>query len=198
MPKTTTQDRLSSDELHELFDLMSHPMISFDCGELCREVGDGMPVCCDHNNFHPLLFTDEFEWLREHKKAGWKKFKPATKLEKNEVDTLCDHLIYADCPGIENCDRDHRALVCRLFPFEPHVDRTGNIVGLAFITEDSSKCPLVAKPLKTFEKKYTRASIKVWQKIIDTYPAEKELYISESRKRERRAQRKGKKVRILK
>ncbi len=197
MPKKKTEETLSAEDLLELFELMSQPMISFDCGQLCSDAGGGMPVCCDHKNFHPLLFADEFKWLQEHKQAGWKKFRPRTAFDRKEVKELCDHLVYADCPGIDNCNRDHRALVCRMFPFEPHVDRKGKVLGLAFITEDAGKCPLVAKPLKTFNRKYVRASIKAWQRIIEAYPAEKELYIAESRKRERRAGRRGRKVRLL-
>ena len=197
MANNKTNGKLSSEELHELFELMSHPMISFDCGQLCRDTGDGMPVCCDHSNFHPLLFTDEYKWLKAHRGAQWKKFVPKSKLDRKEVKELADHLIFADCPGIENCNRDNRALVCRFFPFEPHVCGDGKVQGLAFITEDEKKCPLVKKPRKTFSKRYVNASIKVWQKIIDAYPDEKELYVSESKKRERRAKRKDKRVRLL-
>jgi hypothetical protein len=37
----------------------------------------------------------------------------------------------------------------------------------------------------------------VWREILNTYPEEKELYMGESRKRERRARRKGRKIRML-
>jgi hypothetical protein len=198
MPKTTSKPKLTPDELHELFELMSNPMVSFDCGQLCHVAGGGQPVCCDHGNFHPLLFADEYEWLKAHRGANWKRFKPKTRADKKEVDELCDHLLFADCPGIENCNRDHRSLVCRFFPFEPHVDPKGTVIGLAFITEDAKKCPLVAKPLKTFRKTYVKASMKVWQKIIDAYPEEKELYVAESKNRVRRAKRNHRRVRLLK
>ena len=77
------------------------------------------------------------------------------------------------------------------------MDSEGNVVGLAFITNDAKKCPLVAKPLDTFRPEYISASIKVWQRLIDTYPDEKELYISESRKREKRARKKRRELRLL-
>lgn len=188
---------MTHEELEKLFELMSHPMIAFDCGKLCSEAGGGMPICCNHNNFHPLLFQDELKWLCEHKEAGWKRFEPKSRFEKREVKEMCDHLVFADCPGIDNCDRDHRALVCRLFPFEPHVDSRGKVLGLAFITEDPEKCPLVSHPPETFSREYIQASMKAWQYIVDTYRAEKELYISESRKREKRAKRKGMELRVL-
>ncbi len=198
MTKKPQQDTLSHDELHELFKLMENPMISFNCGELCRDAAEGTPYCCDHSNFHPLLFSDEYEWLKAHRGAEWEPFEPKTRLDKREVKSLSDHLLYANCPGIENCNRDNRALVCRFFPFEPHLDADGKVEGLAFITNDPMQCPLVKKPLETFNREYIDASIKVWQKIVDTYPAERDLYIAESRKREKRSRKKKRPFRILK
>lgn len=196
MSRKSTSKKLSCSELHELFDLMSHAMVDFDCGSLCRNAG-GVPICCNNREFHPLLYTEELKWLREHKKADWKPFRPTTSRDRKLASELSDHLVFADCPGIDHCNRDHRALVCRMFPFEPHVDDSGKVVALAFITEDPAKCPLIEMPRKTFQTKYIHASMKVWQRLIDKYPEEKELYISESRKRERRALRKGRKIRLL-
>lgn len=198
MTKKNQINSLSHEELHELFELMSNPMISFDCGELCRDKIAGTPYCCDHSNFHPLLFSDEYEWLKAHRGAEWKPFQPKTKLEKREVKELCDHLLYANCPGIKKCNRDTRALVCRFFPFEPHLDKEGNIEGLAFITNDPKQCPLVKKSPDTFKREYIDASIKVWQKIIDTFPAERDLYATESRKRKERARKKKQPFHLVK
>jgi hypothetical protein len=172
-------------------------MVDFDCGRLCNGAGGGIPICCNSSRFHPLLYTEELKWLREHKKADWRPSKPRTSRERKTAAALSDHLVFADCPGIQNCNRDHRALVCRMFPFEPHVDDSGKVVAIAFVTEDPGMCPLVEMPRSTFQTKYIRASMKAWQRLIDKYPEERELYICESRKRERRALRKGIKIRLI-
>lgn len=197
MPAKNKKPKLTHNDLEKMFDLMSHSMISFDCGQLCKETCSCIPACCDNNTLFPLLFKEEYVWLTEHKGADWKSFKPCRK-KYTEFKNLSDHLIFAKCPGIEKCNRDTRALACRFFPFEPYVDRKGKVLGLTFMTDDPEQCPLVTKPVKTFSKKYIRASIKVWQSLVDTFPDEKRLYKSESRKRERHAAKKGTRLRILK
>lgn len=196
MPVKKDQPELTRNDLEKMFDLMSHSMISFDCGQLCKDSCGGIPACCDSRNFYPLLFKEEYIWLTEHKGADWKAFTPQAE-KPGEYDDLSEHLVFAKCPGIEKCNRETRALVCRFFPFEPYVDKNGKVVGLTFMTDDPKQCPLVSKPARIFSRKYIRASIKVWQSIIDTFPDEKRLYKSESRKRERRALKKGIKLRIL-
>jgi hypothetical protein len=83
------------------------------------------------------------------------------------------------------------------FPFEPHLDRDGKVLGLVFIEEGSDECPLVRKPLRIYNPLYITNAIQFWQELIELIPDEKELYTSESRKRERRAKRRGERVRII-
>ena len=54
------------------------------------------------------------------------------------------------------------------------------------------------KSRRIYNPVYIANSIVFWQELFDLYPEEKELYIHESGKRERRLKRQGKKIRVFK
>ncbi len=83
------------------------------------------------------------------------------------------------------------------FPFEPHVGRDGMVAGLVYKDEGDEDCPLMKKSPGIYNPVYIANSIKFWQELFDLYEEEKELYMSESRKRERRVRRNGRRVRVF-
>ena len=102
------------------------------------------------------------------------------------------------CPGIRKCDRTRRALVCRVFPFEPHCDPNGKMIGLAYNYTPEIPCPLRRRRKNIYNPAYLRNAMIVWRDILDIFPEEKELYIEESRKLRRRFKRLGRRVPIFK
>lgn len=188
--------RLTERHLRRFYRLLSLPMTGFDCGELCAPGNGGKPYCCDGQLIAPVLFREELAWHRTRDNF-WKKMPVRSRSDRKMVDELSPSNVYAECPGPQKCIRSKRSLVCMTYPFEPHVDRDGKILGLVFIHEGSKDCPLVRKPFKIYNPDYIANAIQFWQELTDLLPDEKELYKGESRKRERRAKRRGDTVRII-
>lgn len=189
--------RISEKQLRRFRKLLSVRMIDFDCGKLCAPKNDGIPYCCENESCVPILFREEFNW---HQKNGkfWKRMPPVTKEIKKFIDESVDYYVFSKCPGPAGCKRTKRSLNCMTFPFEPYVNRKGEVPGLTRVDGDNSVCPLTKKPKNVFNPLYISNSIKFWQELFALYPEEEELYIGETRKRERRAKRRGEKVRIFK
>jgi hypothetical protein len=188
--------RITEKQLGRFYRLLSAKMIDFDCGKICAPKNDGIPYCCDNVSCVPILFREEFNW---HQKNGkfWKRMPPVNKRIKKYIDESEDYYVFSKCPGVAGCKRTKRSLNCMMFPFEPYVNKKGEVLGLTQIDGDASDCPLTRKPKNAFNPLYISNSIKFWKELFELYPEEEELYINETKKRERRAKRKGKKLRIF-
>ena len=120
-----------------------------------------------------------------------------TKKEKALVEKAMDHYVFAACPGCFSCERSKRAIVCRIYPFEPHLDRQGRIVGLAYQRERDKNCPLTSRSPGIIKRAYIANSIKFWREMFELFPEERELYQRESRKRVRRAKRSEQRIPVF-
>lgn len=188
--------RISENKLRRFYRLLSIPMIDFDCGKLCAPKNGGIPVCCENEDVVPILFHEEYKY---HSRNGrfWKRMPPVNKEIKKFIDESEDYYIFSKCPGPAGCKRSKRSLNCRTFPLEPHVAKEGEVIGLAYAEARDVNCPLIGKPKKIFNSLYIQNTIKFWQEMFECYPEEKEMYIEESRKRERRLKRRGKRLSIF-
>lgn len=171
-------------------------MIDFDCGKLCAPRNEGIPHCCDRESVIPVLFSEEYSWHRK-KDRFWKRMPVKTKDDREFVSDSYPYYVFSVCPGPAQCLRSRRSLNCMTFPFEPHVNRDGRVVGLIYQDQENGQCALKGKPLKTYNPVYIANAITFWQEMIDAIPDEKDLYIHESKHRERSCKRKGKKLRIF-
>ena len=190
--------KLTGRKLKALYRLLSVPMIDFDCGKLCAPGNDGVPLCCDHRISVPLLLRDEFRWHRK-RHTFWKKMPRKSKSQRALAEE-CRHSpdVLALCPGPAKCEREKRAFACRTFPFEPHCDAKGRVLGLAFNYTPEIPCPLRRKRKVAYNPEYIRNAIKFWNQILEIFPEERSLYTRESKKLRREARRKGRKVRLFK
>ena len=188
---------MTDQQLERFYRILSVPMTDFDCGSYCTPQNNGVPYCCDQENLVPVLFKDEFKWNRK-KGAFWEKMPVQTKSDKRLIKDSCSYNIFAMCPGPQNCRRTLRALVCRLFPFEPFLDHMGCVIGLVYQNGENECCSLFGRPQQIYNQTYIRNCIQVWQELVNIFPEEKDMYIRESRKRKRDAARTGKPVRFFK
>ena len=190
------RQRLSDRQLRRFYRLLSVRMTDFDCGRLCAPGNDGVPYCCDGSRCVPVLFREEYEWHRR-RYSFWRRMPVRTKQDRELVGRARAYNVFGSCPGPGGCRRPCRALVCRLFPFEPFVRDDGRVLGLVYQEERKQDCPLIGKPKGVYNPAYIRNAVRVWQEILDSVSSERDLYIGESRKRERRAARTGKRHRVL-
>ncbi|MBI4825030.1 MAG: TIGR04282 family arsenosugar biosynthesis glycosyltransferase [Nitrospirae bacterium] len=190
------KERITERDMKMFQDLLSVNMIDFDCGKLCAPKNNGVPVCCENEFVVPILFHDEY---KRHRRNGrfWKRA-PRTEEVKKYIEESEDYYVFASCPGPEKCIREQRSFNCMTFPFEPHINKDGEIAGLSYFNGKDVKCSLMDKPQKTYNPKYISNSIKFWKELFEYYPEEKESYMDESRKRERKAKRTGKRFKLFK
>lgn len=188
--------RISDKQLRRFYRLLSVPMIGFDCGALCAPKNEGIPRCCENEYVVPILFREEFRWHRRNSDF-WKKIRPASNIIRKFIEESESYYVFSSCPGPQGCRRNKRSLNCMTFPFEPHVDRQGEIMGLTFINDSLGSCPLARKPKKIFNPRYVENSIQFWSELFSIYTGEREMYIEESARRERRLRRQGKRLKLL-
>jgi hypothetical protein len=189
--------KLTERQLARFYRMLSVRMTDFDCGRRCAPNNGDIPYCCDGKKVVPILYRDEYKWLRTKKKF-WRKMPIKTAFEKKLIQDTCYYNVFALCPGVQDCRRTLRALVCRLFPFEPFLDERGFVLGLVYQDGENEQCPLVGKPQRIYNPQYIKNSIRVWQELVDTFPEEKDMYVRESRKRARRATRLKKSISLFK
>ncbi|MBI4842901.1 MAG: TIGR04282 family arsenosugar biosynthesis glycosyltransferase [Nitrospirae bacterium] len=182
--------RIAEEDIERFQNLLAVEMIDFDCGKLCAPINNGVPACCDNESVVPILFQEEYKrhW---HNGRFWKRA-PKTKEIKKYIKEHEDYYVFSQCPGTGRCERPKRSFNCMTFPFEPHLDRDGNVAGISYMNSREIECPLMGKPKKIYNPEYISNSIKFWNELFAHYPEEKDMYMGESLKRERRAKRAGK------
>jgi hypothetical protein len=188
--------RLTERQVRRFVRLLSVSMTDFDCGALCAPHHGGIPYCCNTTNVVPILFRTEYG-MHRRRDGFWTRFRPRTKAERRMIEEACDYNVFCTCPGPAGCRRSRRALVCRTFPFEPHLDTGGRVMGLAYQDETNPGCPLNGKPSRLYNPAYIRNAIRFWMELTAAIPEERRLYMAESRKRERRALRTGRPYRLF-
>lgn len=185
------KQKISEYRLKKWYRLLDTPMLDFDCGTLCAPHNDGIAMCCDKELTVPLLFKEEYRWHRK-RSAYWKRYPVA---DRKEYDTEHDFACF--CPGPLKCDRKKRALVCRTYPFEPHLDTHGAIVGMTYIYGSNQHCPLIGTLDYAFNPEYMARSIQYWNEVFEVFPDEREHYIAESQRIRRMMKRKGSPVPVF-
>jgi hypothetical protein len=188
--------RINEALLKKFYRLLSVRMLDFDCGTLCAPENGGIPKCCENDNVVPVLFHEEYHWHRERGKF-WKRASKRNPEVKKFIDESETYYVFANCPGPSGCRRSMRSFNCRIYPFEPYVNRQGDVEGLMYAEGDKDTCPLIGRPARLYNPKYIANSIRFWSELFEIYPEEKEMYIRESRKRRRRTERKGKRFKVI-
>lgn len=187
---------LTDDQIRRFHRLLSVRMIDFDCGKLCAPNNNGVPYCCDRESVIPVLFSEEYNWHRKKKKF-WEKMPVRTEEDREFVEDSYPYYAFSVCPGHKDCIRSMRSLNCMTYPFEPQVSRDGTVLGLIYQDQENGPCSLKGKPERIYNPKYISNAIQYWQEVIDSIPDEKDMYIDESRRRERRYKRKGLKIKVF-
>ena len=187
---------ISEAELRRFYWLLSARMTDFDCGTLCAPANHGIPCCCDQKLTLPILYANEYRWQRR-KSGFWRRTRPLDPEEEKVIGDLDAFYVAAKCAGLARCRRSRRALVCRMFPFEPHLDDKGGVLGITYQYEAADRCPLVGRRASAYNPAYIRNSVMFWQEILCLLPREREMYRRESRKLRRRFKRAGKRVQVF-
>lgn len=183
-------------ELQHYYDLLDESLTPYDCGKLCSPSNGGEPFCCSVENAVPMLYREEFRYLK-HRTQLWDRWQPKTARDKKQKkEDESPILIFCECKGVAHCERPNRSVGCRTFPLEPYLDAEGNLIGLIFMREFKGKCPLISR-LKDIKQSAIDKQYEFWKLMLAKKSDELELYISTSKGWRISAAKRGVKLPIL-
>jgi hypothetical protein len=196
MGEKKTHKNLTEEEAVYFHSLLTEEITSYNCGKLCSPDNGGEPFCCKVENAVPNLYKAEFSYIQKRSKL-WSVWKPVTKHEINLKKTSeSEDTIFCECRGVQHCERDYRSITCRTFPLEPYIDKRGVFVGLVFMREFMSGCPLTSRP-KDIRQEFIDAHYIFWEKFMLRKPDELYTYTKSSISYRRFRTRSGKKFVIF-
>lgn len=118
-------------------------VVPVDCGEKCRHLNDGVPVCCDIENAVPIMDRHEYKLLRARSDL-WRKYRPPNAHGEELVESLHEDCVACECKGAAFCERDNRSLSCRAFPFFPYITKHGDFIGMATYWTFEDRCWVIS------------------------------------------------------
>ena len=80
MSKSKTESQAKSTgakpkTFRKIFDFFDAPVVDIDCGQMCKHLNDGSPVCCDTDNAIPIVQKAEWKALKKRTDM-WSAYEP--------------------------------------------------------------------------------------------------------------------------
>lgn len=188
--------RLRPKDFEALYAGFASPPARFDCGKKCAPFNEGVPFCCDSGWVVPVACREEWKFL-ESRTRLWHEFRPRTSPELAMVEEVdAEQSVFIECRGALHCERENRSVSCRTFPYEPYFDGDENLLGLVYNRVLEGKCYLVDRH-RVATKKYVGEFLRFFDRLFELLPAERELYIAQSRRYRRTMSRRKRPLVVL-
>jgi hypothetical protein len=162
---------LTGEDLAEIHRVFAAPIAALDCGTKCASLNGGVPFCCDGSQVVPVLWDVELALLRERTDM-WRA------VDRREERRLGlerpDGQRFARCRGHERCEREHRALSCRSFPFYPYF-ADGDFFGLGYHWEWAGRC-WVLERTELVLPEFVSGFVRAWEIVFERDPAEADFF----------------------
>lgn len=150
----------------------------YDCGRICAPLNGGEPVCCSTQNAIPVVEKSEWRLLRK-KTDLWHRFKPTDADGRKVVEELASSSCAIECKGAAFCERQHRTLACRAFPFFPYFNKAKEVVGVSCYWIFEDRCWVISN-LKIVEHRFIRELLDAFALVFRHDEDEREAYIDQS------------------
>lgn len=170
---------LTPAQVAELHGLLQAPVTAFDCGTLCAPGNGGVPVCCHAPTILPVLYKAELALLRRRTTMWTRHVPQGADAELAQLARPCD--VFAVCKGHLQCEREHRDLTCRTFPFEPYLDHRGRLAGLVFCFDLAHLCPLMLGDQR-IEPEFLAQCLRMYARLFEFAPEEHAFHLGISRR----------------
>ncbi len=180
----TLNQKITPGVFRELYSLLDDPITKRDCGSLCAPANGGVPFCCDVHNAVPLMYKEEYKFLKSRTDI-WSPWKPRRKGDEALLEDLASDQIFCECKGVQHCERENRSISCRTFPLEPYIDKRGELVGLVFNSVFLGRCPLTEKK-HLVRQAVVDKHFEFWDRWTDLKDDEFQLYYDLSKTLRRR------------
>lgn len=179
-----TVSGLKSTEIAQFYTDFDAPITTLDCGRKCAPYNpSGKPFCCDICHAVPTAYHAEWEYLQPRTNL-WHEWR-AEQCTDNEEERLAevarlwedtpDSMILLECLGPSKCEREHRALTCRQFPFFPYLNSDGDFLGLSYYWEYEEQCWVISN-LPRVTDDYRQQFVAAFDTLFERMPEEQENY----------------------
>jgi hypothetical protein len=158
----------------KIFDRFRAPVVDLDCGQKCKHLNNGVPICCDTEHAVPIMNKDEYKLLRRRSDL-WRAFKPSGPDTQELVDSLGKGCKAVECKGAKFCERDNRSLSCRAFPFFPYITRDDEILGLAYYWTFEDRCWVISN-LQAVTSEFVQEFLDAYDRLFAVDPEEREVF----------------------
>jgi hypothetical protein len=182
-----TPNDLNLEEIRALYDAFASPIAALDCGRKCAPHNPSCkPFCCDICHAVPAAYRSEWAYL-EAATDLWHPWRgdectpeDAAKQRKGLKTETPSSMVLLACLGPERCQRPHRALSCRQFPFFPYVTSDYRFLGMAYEWEFEQKCWVISN-LGEVSIAYRREFVSTFDRLFALFQDEFEAYAERSR-----------------
>jgi hypothetical protein len=167
---TTREASLAT--FRDIHDRFNAAISRYDCGKWCAPLLNGEPVCCSTRQAIPIVQRNEYKLLRQRTDM-WHELKPYDATSRNIVKGLHEGCKAVECRGAAHCERQHRTLACRAFPFFPYFPRQGDFIGLATYWIFEDRCWMISH-LEVVERDFVTEFCAAYQTLFDDDPDERD------------------------
>jgi hypothetical protein len=182
--------RLKVDQYESVYAGFNAPVSQrYDCGQYCAPHNNGQPVCCTTQYAIPVATIEEWNYLKVRTDL-WHPYKPHDKAEQKVKEDLPHYCKMIECKGAQSCEREHRTLSCRAFPFFPYVTKNYEFVGLAYYWTFEEKC-WVINNLQIVEKSFVDEFVSTFDHLFGKVEGELETFRDHSASMRRVFSRRG-------
>lgn len=162
----------------EIHDRFTATVSRYDCGKWCAPLNGGEPVCCSTSQAIPIVQRNEYKLLRQRTNM-WHRFKPVDAASRAVVKDLHESCLAIECRGARHCEREHRTLACRAFPFFPYFPRSGNFIGLAYYWIFADRCWLMSH-VEVVERDFVKEFCEAYELLFAADPDERQAFRDQS------------------
>jgi hypothetical protein len=150
-----------------------------DCGRFCAPLNGNVPVCCTSDNAIPIISKAEWKHLKKQTDI-WKKFKPFDKTSRKIVKELHETCKAVDCSIAPICQREHRTLACRSFPFYPYFNKQEEIIGISYYWIFEDRCWILSN-LKVVEVPFINEMLDTYEDLFTRDEEERQAFVDQSK-----------------
>lgn len=172
---------LTPEDIRKLYTRFDLPITALDCGQMCAPHNpNGKPFCCDICAAVPAGYTSEWQALEPvtdlwHPWRGDECQGTPSQLEE----ALPQGMIPLACLGPQACQRQHRLISCRQFPFFPYVSSDYRFLGLAYAWEFEHTCWVLSN-LGQVSAAYREQFVQTFDQLFALFQDEFESYATRS------------------
>jgi len=167
--------KVTPDDFAQIYEGFSAPMSRFDCGRKCAPLNGGEPVCCSTQNAVPVVHKVEYELLKSRTDL-WTKFKPYDYSTREIVAELTSDCTAITCKGARHCEREHRTVACRGFPFFPYITRQREFVGLGTYWVFEDRCWMMSN-IELVDRKFIDEFVAAYETLFVKDESEFKTYV---------------------